>query len=142
MKFVPLIIPLLILAGCATDPVGDMLGYRTHYSAELLGFNVKSDEAGVTTAVNMEVSVENRNSQPYMSVLTLRVKIYATDNTVLDERLMALPLEGLEGYRTQRFYPVLKNPPQGIGAISVTKAPADDPAVYMAYREFSGLPKK
>lgn len=133
---------MLCLMGCATNPVEDMLQYRAGYSAELLGFNVKSDENGATTAVNMEVAVENRNSQPYMSVLTLNVKIYGSANEVLDERLMPLPLEGLEGYQKKRYYPVLKNPPEGIAAISVTKAPVTDPAVYMSYREFSGLPKQ
>lgn len=141
-KLTWILLPLLILTSCATDPVENMLRYRAAYAVELLGFNVQSDEDGQATAVNMEVSVENRNAEAYMSVLTLTIKIYGMDNQLMEERLMALTLDGLDGYRTKRYYPVLKNPPEGIGAISATKAPMSDPAVYMEYREFSGLPKR
>lgn len=133
---------LILLISCAGDPVDNMLRYRSNYDVDLIGFNVKSDESGEATAVNLELSVENRNSEAYMSVLTLRVRQYGMDNELLGEDLLSVPLQGLEGYHTKRFYPVLKQIHGDIAAISVTKAPVEDPAQYMKYREFSGLPRR
>ncbi len=133
---------LIFLLSCAGNPVDNMLRYRNNYDVELIGFNVKSDESGEPKAVNLELSVENRNSEAYMSVLTLRIRQYGADNEVLGEDLLALPLKGLEGYRTKRYYPVINQIHGNIAAISVTKAPVDDPNQYMKYREFSGLPKQ
>ena len=130
---------ILALVGCSTDPVQQALKYRNGYSVELLGFNVKQNDAGEPVAVNMEIAIENRNSVAGLSVLTVKVKQYDAANTVLGEDLIAIPLKDLAAYGKQRYYPVLKKIHGNIAAISVSKAPVDDPAAYMKYREFAGL---
>lgn len=135
----------LTLALCACnnpDPVQRTLNYRSLYDVELLGFNVRSDDDGNPVAVNMELSVKNNNPVAALSVLTLRVRQYGAGEQLLGEDLLALPLKGLKPYREERYYPVLKKVHGNITAVSVTKAPVDDPAVYMKYREFEGLPKQ
>jgi len=131
------------LIGCSSiSPVERALRYRSGYKVELLGFNVKSDDTGTPIAVNMEVSVENRNSEAGLSVLTLRVRQYAADNSILGEDLLALPLKELKPYQKERYYPVFRKIHGPIIAVSVIKAPVDDPKVYMTYRELAHLPEK
>ena len=131
------------LIGCSSiTPVERALRYRSGYRVELLGFNVKSDDAGNPVAINMEISVENRNSEVGLSVLTLRVRQYAADNTVLGEDLLYLPLKDLKPYLKERYYPVFRKIHGPIVAVSVVKAPVDDPKVYMTYRELAHLPKE
>ncbi len=142
-KLIVLTILVVGLAGCSSmSPVKRAINYRSGYRVELLGFNVKSDDTGTPIAVNMEISVENRNSEMGLSVLTLRVRQYAADNSVLGEDLLALPLGNLKPYQKERYYPVFKKIHGKIAAVSVVKAPMDDPKVYMKYLELSHLPEE
>ncbi|PJB78564.1 MAG: hypothetical protein CO090_06635 [Acidobacteria bacterium CG_4_9_14_3_um_filter_49_7] len=142
-KLIALTILIGGLGGCnSMTPVERAMNYRSGYKVELLGFNVKSDDAGTPIAVNMEISVENRNSEMGLSVLTLRVRQYAADNSLLGEDLLYLPLGDLKPYQKERYYPVFKKIHGKIAAVSVIKAPMDDPKVYMKYRELDHLPEK
>ncbi|NOZ12439.1 MAG: hypothetical protein GXO69_02180 [Acidobacteria bacterium] len=142
-KLIVMIILIGAVAACSSlSPLERAKRYRSGYRVELLGFNVKSDDAGNPVAVNMEISVENRNSDEGLSVLTLRVRQYAADNSLLGEDLLALPLGDLKPYQKERYYPILKKIHGKIAAVSVVKAPMDDPKVYMKYREFAHLPEE
>ncbi len=131
-----------VIACTSLSPLERARRYRSGYRVELLGFNIKSDEAGNPVAINMEISVENRNADEGLSVLTLRVRQYSADNSLLGEDLMALPLGDLKPYQKERYYPVFKKIHGKIAAVSVVKAPMDDPKIYMQYREFAHLPKE
>ncbi|RLE21849.1 MAG: hypothetical protein DRJ08_04990 [Acidobacteria bacterium] len=142
-KLTVLTILIAAVVACSSlSPLERAKHYRSGYRVNLLGFNVKSDDAGNPIAVNMEVSVENRNADEGLSVLTLRVRQYAADNSLLGEDLLALPLGDLKPYQKERYYPILKKIHGKIAAVSVVKAPMDDPKVYMKYRELEHLPEK